>query len=138
MPLIGFAAVTPQLAPPGLPGICTEPLNDGGVYLPSLREFRICSLIKACSSAERYGLTSSTVNLSETNGGGCEGKGCVGEECSPGTSLCGTGRSTIGQIGLPVSRSKTYRNPFLPACATTSTLLPFCLIVVSCGAAAKS
>ena len=31
----------------------------------------------------------------------------VGEVCSPRTSLCGTGRSTIGQIGSPVARSKT-------------------------------
>ena len=28
------------------------------------------------------------------------GNGCVGHVCSPGMSLCGTGRSSIGQIGV--------------------------------------
>ena len=35
------------------------------------------------------------------------GNGCVGQDCSPGMSLFGTGRSSIGQIGTPVTRSKT-------------------------------
>ena len=36
----------------------------------------------------------------------------------------GTGRSSIGQIGSPVSRLKTKTKPCLVACATTSTLRP--------------
>jgi hypothetical protein len=42
-----------------------------------------------------------------SNAGGLVGNGCVAAVRSPGTSLCGTGRSTIGQIGSPVTRSKT-------------------------------
>src|SRR5579862_300199 len=38
-------------------------------------------------------------------GGGLVGNGCVGEYHSPGTSPFGTGRSSIGQIGVPVARS---------------------------------
>ena len=41
------------------------------------------------------------------NAGGFVGNGCVGEYHSPGTSPFSTGRSSIGQIGSPVTRSKT-------------------------------
>ena len=44
---------------------------------------------------------------------GWSGNGCVGDACSPGTSLAGTGRSSIGNSGLPVSRSKRNRWPVL-------------------------
>ena len=67
-----------------------------------------------------YGLMSSFVNDCFTKGGGLVGNGCVGHVCSPGISLFGTGRSSIGQIGSPVTRSKTNRKPFLFASATTS------------------
>ena len=40
--------------------------------------------------------------------GGFVGNGCVGQTCSPWTSvLVGTGRSSIGHTGLPLTRSKT-------------------------------
>ena len=82
---------------------------------------------------------SSAVNFCRAKGGGAVGKGCVGQTSSPGTSVrVGTGRSSIGQIGSPVTRLKTYRKPVLPAIATTSILLPSFLIVVSCGAAVSS
>ena len=48
-----------------------------------------------------------SVNDCLANGAGFVGKGCVGDVHSPGTSVCGTGRSTIGQTGWPVLRSKT-------------------------------
>ncbi len=35
------------------------------------------------------------------------GNGCVGQLFSPGIPLIGTGRSSIGQIGSPVTRSNT-------------------------------
>src|SRR5207253_2642309 len=76
-----------------------------------------------------YGLISSFVNDCFTNGGGFVGKGCVGHVCSPGISLFGVGRSSIGQIGSPVTRLKTYRNPFLLASATTSMVRPSFVIV---------
>src|SRR2546425_4434898 len=69
---------------------------------------------------------SSTPNDNRANGRGLVGKGCVGHALSPGTSLLGTDRSSIGHSGVPVTRSNTYRNPILVACATTSIILPGC------------
>src|SRR5690242_20637726 len=56
--------------------------------------------------------------------GGFEGMGCVGEYHSPGTSPISTFFSSIGQTGLPVMRSKTYRKPCLDGCATALMGLP--------------
>ena len=66
------------------------------------------------------------VKVWRMNGAGLVGKGCVGQDCSPGISLFGTGRSSIGQSGCPVTRSRTYRKPVLPACATASTCFGRC------------
>ena len=52
-------------------------------------------------------MISSSSNPCRSKGGGLVGKGCVGERVSPGTSLAGTGRSSMGQTGSPVTRSKT-------------------------------
>src|SRR4029453_17478494 len=57
------------------------------------------------------GLTSSSVNDCRTNGGGFVGKGCVGDECSNGTSLFSTARSSIGQSGSPGARVETGGEP---------------------------
>src|SRR5205085_10319197 len=51
-------------------------------------------------------------------GAGFKGNGCVGDDFSPGTSLCGTGRSSIPKIGLPFERSKMKSRPILLICAT--------------------
>ena len=71
-------------------------------------------------------------------GGGLVGKGWVGQDSSPGTSLLGTGRSSMGHRGSPVTRLKTYSNPNLVACATMSTILPLCRTVRSFGAVFRS
>src|SRR5262245_8386608 len=52
-------------------------------------------------------IRSSTVTCVRAYGGGFVGIGCVADVFSPGTSLCGTAVSGIGQIGWPVMRSKT-------------------------------
>ena len=57
-----------------------------------------------------------------SNGAGLVGKGCVGLVFSPGTFDCGTGRSSIGQIGSPVSRFSTNRNACLVGCASALTV----------------
>ena len=49
---------------------------------------------------------SAAVNSWGTSAGGFTGKGCVGESTSPGTPPWGTGRSSIGKKGSPVSRLK--------------------------------
>ena len=55
----------------------------------------------ACSSGVKS-IRSSRVNALVVVGRRLVGIGCVGEYHSPGTSPCGTGLSSIGQIGLPV------------------------------------
>ena len=79
-----------------------------------------------------------SVNDCRANGGGAVGNGCVGDVHSPGTSVCGTGRSSIGKNGVPVTRSNTNTNPCLVACATTSTLRPSLRRVSSFGACGRS
>jgi hypothetical protein len=115
-----------------------EPRKLGGVNNPSLREFINSSRMAARSASVARGLMSFSVNDWRANGGGLVGCGCVGELHSPGTSDCGTGRSSIGHKGLPVTRSKTNRKPNLVACATTSTFFPLCLTVSSFGATGRS
>src|SRR5690349_14167854 len=114
-------------------------MNAGGVNRPRFRELATACLNFAASlGSSMYGFTSSAVKACRENGGGTVGNGCVGHECSPGTSDCGTVRSSIGQIGVPVTRSNTKTKPCFVVCATTSTDLPTCLIVRSLGAATLS
>ncbi len=47
---------------------------------------------------------------------------------SPGTFVCGTGRSSIGHTGLPVTRSNTQVKPVLVIWATALIGLPSTLI----------
>src|SRR5262245_9555068 len=94
VPLVGFEAVQPQLAPPCAPGMEIVSLRDGGVNKPSFRAsatrfFQVCR----SSSLRMYGLMSSAVNVCLANGGGAVGNGCVAHACSPGISLAGTRRS---------------------------------------------
>ena len=79
-----------------------------------------------------------SVNDCRANGAGLVGNGCVGQLFSPGTSDCGTGRSSIGKIGWPVLRSNTKMKPYFVACATTSMLRPFWRSVSSFGACGRS
>ena len=46
-------------------------------------------------------------------------------------SLLGTGRSSTGKTGFPVSRASTKRNPLLSAPMTTGTRLPSCWMIGS-------
>src|SRR5687767_7783656 len=116
--------------------MCTVHFSLIGVYNPRFTALSNRSMnVARCSAVTLLcGLMSSFVKDCFTKGGGLVGNGCVGHVCSPGISLCGTGRSSIGQIGSPVTRSKTNRKPFLFASATTSILRLSFWIVVSCGA----
>ena len=71
-------------------------------------------------------------------GFGFKGNGCVGQACSPGTSEAGTGLSSIGNKGSPVSRFSTYRNPTFDICATASIFFPSLSMVTRLGGAGKS
>ena len=52
-------------------------------------------------------MRSSTPMPCWSNGGGFVGNGWVAAVTSPGTSDCGTGRSSMGHTGSPVARSST-------------------------------
>ena len=69
---------------------------------------------------------------------GAEGKGWVGEVISPGTSVCGTGRSSIGKSDSPVRRSNTNRIPILVACTSAGTSSPPRRSVTNVGCAGTS
>ena len=58
------------------------------------------------------------------SGSGLTGNGCVGDACSPGTSLFGTGRSSMSKIGLPVTRLSVNINPVLLTMMTAGTVCP--------------
>ena len=58
------------------------------------------------------------------SGRGAIGKGWVGESTSPGAPFCGTGRSTTGITGRPVSRSSVNKSPCLVGCSTAGSLRP--------------
>ena len=74
-----------------------------------------------------------------SNGAGRVGKGCVGQTTSPGMSVSvGTGRSSIGHTGSPVTRSKTYTNPCLLTWASALTGRPATSMSTRFGAAGKS
>src|SRR5437660_1501219 len=70
--------------------------------------------------------------------GGLVGNGCVGAYHSPGTSPFSTGFSTMGQIGSPVSRLKTYRKACLVGCATALIVRPLMVILARIGAQGMS
>src|SRR5205823_4515297 len=94
-----------------------------GAYGPSTLSLSNCSRQYACASGETLE-TSSLVMLSRVKGGGFSGNGWVGQDCSPGTSLGGTRRSSTPQTGLPVRRSSTKSRPFFENSATAGTRLP--------------
>src|SRR6202162_1520731 len=97
-PSLGSTASPPQFPPPNVPGkTIVNSLLLYGRYGPpviapppsdnnSLQNFS-CSGVTVA--------TSSGLNFTRDNGGALSGKGCVGHESSPGTSLFGTGRSSM-------------------------------------------
>src|SRR4051794_22113217 len=98
-------------------------LTTGGVNIGPIAYFFDKATASACSSGVKS-IRSSTDTPVRSYGGGLVGKGCVGEYHSPGTSPFGTGRSSIGQIGWPVTRSNTYSQACLLGTATTLRARP--------------
>src|SRR5262245_7123109 len=103
----GSKAAPPQFAAPLLEGRCSVPRNDGSVKIgPSL--YLLISAIASALIAGVRSVASSSEIPCGANAGGFVGNGCVGYGTSPGISeLVSTGRSSIGQTGVPVTRSKT-------------------------------
>src|SRR5881296_1392730 len=109
-------------------------LTTGGVNSgPILKRETIFSASARSSGVKS--MRSSTDDPWRSYAGGLVGNGCVAEYHSPGTSPLGTGRSSIGHIGFPVTRSNTYRNACLVGCATALMVCP--LIVMSARSGAQ-
>ncbi len=64
--------------------------------------------------------------------------GCVFESTSPGTVEAGTGCSSMGHTGFPVTRSNTKRKACLVGCATALMRFPSTVMSSRFGAAGKS
>src|SRR5437867_11493355 len=112
MPVSGSYEPPCQLAPPVVDGsisIARGPshlLTTGGVKIgPSL--YSEVNFTASARSAGVKSIRSSIETPWRSKAGGLVGNGCVAEYHSPGTSPLGTARSSIGQIGRPVARSKT-------------------------------
>src|SRR6185312_4490089 len=105
--------------PSGPPGV----LTDGGVNSGPVR-YRAINFSPSSFSAGVKSMTSSAENPFRPYTGGFTGKGCVGAYHSPGTSPFGTGFSSIGQTGFPVTRSKTNSHACLVGTATTLRARP--------------
>jgi hypothetical protein len=136
-PVAGSTAAPPHPAPPMTPGMATVPCSDGGVY-SGPRRYGAISCSAACRSAGVNASTSVAVNPCVEKGAGRVGKGCVAAARSPGTSLAGTGRSSMGHNGRPVVRSKAKRNPCLVGATTMSVRRPPCVTVMRLGGAGRS
>src|SRR5581483_3871105 len=130
VPPLVVPIVSPASGPPGL-------LRVGGL---NIGPFLNCSItLSPCArSSGVKSIRSSTVTVWRAYAGGFVGKGCVGEYHSPGTSPFGTGRSSIGQTGSPVTRSKTYRKASLVGKATALIALPLTLMSARIGADERS
>src|SRR5882672_10744184 len=132
-----------QFAPPIDPGDFNEAsapprvLTDGGVNNGPIRYCETNFSASAWSSGVKL------IKLSLempwlSNAGGLDGNGCVGEYHSFGTSPFGTGRSSIGQMGCPVTRSNTYRNACLVGWATALIVRPLTTMSARIGASGMS
>ena len=138
MPVSGSTAAPDQLAPPPALGRCMVPLRLCGVNSGPSRKPSTASIaswrISGVKSAR-----SSMVAPWYSNAAGRVGKGWVGHTSSPGMSVSvGTGRSSMGHTGSPVTRSNTYRNPCLLTWASALMGRPSTSMSTRFGAAGKS
>ena len=76
---------------------------------------RYCDMISSasCFSSGVKSMMLSSFSPSGFSGAGCVGNGWVWASFSPGTIDCGTGRSSIGHTGSPVTRLKAKVKPCL-------------------------
>jgi hypothetical protein len=79
-------------------------------------------------------MRSSSVIPCSSNAAGFVTCGCVGQARSLGESDAGTGRSSIGHTGCPVSRLKTYAQPCFVASITMGTRRPSTVTSTTVGA----
>src|SRR5437660_5368327 len=107
--------------------------TDGGVNIGPIR-YPLIASSAICLSCGVQSMRSLSVNPCLSTAAGLVGNGWVGDVFSPGASDCGTGRSTIGHTGWPVTRSKTYSQPTLCGSATALIIRPSTLMSARIGA----
>src|SRR5262245_37692790 len=139
-PLLALYEAPPQFGPPIVLGNHkVVPSDPSGVYGPSLYTLFLSQTPAQKASCSGVTLLScSRVMLIGAIGGGFTGKGCVGQDCSPGISLCGTCRSSIPNIGSPVTRLKIKIRPILVTCAMAGIFRPFLVTSIKLGPAGMS
>src|SRR3989442_5864770 len=93
-------------------------LTTGGVKIGPILYFETSFTASARSSGVKV-IRSSIAMPCRSYGGGLVTNGYVGAYHSPGTSPFGTGCSSIGQIGWPLTRSCTYNLSCFVGCATS-------------------
>src|SRR3954468_15970657 len=135
----GSAPAPGQLVPPAVVAIVNAAIGPSTLLTtpgrnigPSL--YRDTILRASALSSGVKSIRSSTRPDCRAYAGGLVGNGCVGDVFSPGTSDCGTGFSSIGHTGCPVTRSNTYSHPSLLGDATALIALPFTLMSSSSAA----
>src|SRR5665213_1984768 len=133
------AQLVPPLLVPNVSSASGPPilLSTGGMKTGPMAY----DLISCNASARNFGvksMRSSTEIPLRSYTGGLVGKGCVGEYHSPGTSPFGTGFSSIGHTGWPVTRSKTNSIDCLVGTATALMVLPFTTMSPRIGGAEMS
>src|SRR6476646_673963 len=120
-------------APSGPPAALTAGGTNIGPAAYNLKFLIACSRISGVKS-----IRSSTVTCWRAYAAGLVGNGCVGEYHSPGTDPFGTGRSSIGHTGWPVTRSNTYRNASLLGTATALIARPLTVMSARIGGDERS
>src|SRR5439155_26224383 len=118
-----------QFVPPLFTAIASVPsgpsrlLTTGGVNIGPIlyceTSFNACARSSGVKS-----IKSLTEEPWRSYAGGLVGKGCVALVFSPGTVDCSTGRSSLGQMALPVVRSNIYRNGCFVGCGTALSVRP--------------
>ena len=103
------------------PALC--PSCSRGSYGPPILNFLTISCASRLSSGVKS-MRSLSVSPSGSIGSGLVGNGCVGDVQLPGTVVCGTGRSSIGHTGSPVTRLNVKMKPCFVVWMTAGTGLP--------------
>src|SRR5262245_50632065 len=117
------------IAPRNLPPL--DGNSAGGTYGVCSQRNLLKLSSACCRSCGVKSITSSRLTYVRENAGGLVGNGCVGAVHSAGVSVFGTGRYSIGQIGWPVIRSKTYSQPCLLGCASSLRARPSIVASIS-------
>src|SRR6185436_19760426 len=139
MPVSTSKPAPGQLVPPAVLPMLIEPSSfDSGPVGGTYGDCSQRKNLRFASACLRSSGVKSMRSLSRMKmrayGTGLVTKGCVGDVCSCFNVVWGTGRSSIGQIGTPVTRSKQYSQPCFDGEHTVLRGLPSIVASISSGA----